>query len=113
MAIFDSKCIDLSTYWAYTIVCKKKSENIEERTKEFLKGRKKTKICSDNERVYFRVPFCDKRFVRKRRCDFDPIRKLWYTDVANTYLAELVVRYGVDGTTSDFVLGTLWGLGII
>ena len=60
-------------------------------------------LLQDDERIYLNVPYLGRGFAKEANCRFDPVKKLWYTGVYNTFLCNLIKLYGVNEVTSDKV----------
>ena len=58
-------------------------------------------VLSEEERIYFTVPYLANGFAQACRCGFDTEKKLWFTGVRNRNLRALVELYGVNDNTSE------------
>lgn len=56
---------------------------------------------SEDDRIYFNVPYMANSFAKISNCGFDDEKKLWFTGLNNSSLYALVELYGVDGATSE------------
>ncbi|MBQ8802840.1 MAG: hypothetical protein IJZ53_04305 [Tyzzerella sp.] len=56
---------------------------------------------SEDERIYFNVPYMARDFAKYSHCGFDPKKKLWFTGSLNANLYALVRLYGVNEATSE------------
>lgn len=55
---------------------------------------------SDDERIYFNVPYMARAFAKHSHCGFDIEKKLWFTGCKNKNIARLVNLYGINEATS-------------
>ena len=66
--------------------------------KKYLEKKYKDPLppLSEDERIYFNVPYTARQFASYAHCGFDSERKLWFTGHLNRELEALVELYGVN-----------------
>ena len=55
----------------------------------------------DDEKIYLNVPYMGKGFAKCTNCEYDNVKKLWFTGCYNANLESLVNIYGVNEITSE------------
>lgn len=55
----------------------------------------------EDERIYFSVPYMNRRFAKICHCGFDSEKKLWFTGSKNAHLTMLVRVYPIHEQTSE------------
>lgn len=72
-------------------------------SKKYLRKKYENELprLSEEDRIYLKVPYMARSFVKYCHCSFDAEKKLWFTGAYNAELETLVELYGVDEHTND------------
>ena len=62
---------------------------------------------TEENRIYFSVPYMARYFAKCVHCGFDPEKKLWFTGIHNKNMAGLLRLYDIHEATSEKALASL------